>query len=302
MLPPHLAATQIPSKSYLLRLFEKHGHLLCTPKFDGVCALTGENNCVSRKLLPIPNDHIRHLLKAYVGHLPLHGEIVCYDSTGKMLDFNATQSAVMSKDGTPDFRFHVFDTWDVKDDYQGRIGCLHRQQHILTLVPISLVRVEWVFNYDALKEYEEKCLADGYEGVIARIPGGMYKHGRSTLKEATMLKIKPLMDEEAEIIGFEELMINTNPQVRDHTGMAKRSSHKAKLLPSNTLGAFVCKSERWGEFKVGTGLTDLQRCKYWYGRLNLVGKLLTFTYQPNHSKDKPHAARFKGFRNPEDLS
>ena len=47
-----------------------------------------------------------------------------------------------------------------------------------------------------------KNLNAGYEGLMLRDPNGIYKFGRSSVKENILLKVKEFMDDEAEIIAF----------------------------------------------------------------------------------------------------
>ena len=43
-----------------------------------------------------------------------------------------------------------------------------------------------------LADWEQRYLAQGYEGVMLRHPAGPYKPGRSTAREAWLLKLKRL--------------------------------------------------------------------------------------------------------------
>lgn len=61
-----------------------------------------------------------------------------------------------------------------------------------------------------LAAYKEKCLSEGYEGVMVRDPAGPYKCGRSTEREGWLLKIKRFEDAEAEVLETYEGMSNYN--------------------------------------------------------------------------------------------
>src|SRR6185312_4948109 len=73
-----------------------------------------------------------------------------------------------------------------------------------------------------LAAYEQRCLAEGYEGIMVRDPAGLYKQGRSTVAEGGLLKVKQFLDAEATIIGFEEQMHNDNPRRAAAHGRARR--------------------------------------------------------------------------------
>jgi DNA ligase-1 len=123
-----------------------------------------------------------------------------------------------------------------------------------------------------------------------------YKCGRSTLREGWLLKLKRFIDEEAEVVGFEEEMQNNNEKTRDAFGLSERSSHQDNKTGKERLGSFVVKNPR-GEFKVGTGFTASQRQSFWERRDSLIGKVVTVKFFPIGIKDLPRHPVFKGFRN-----
>ena len=132
---------------------------------------------------------------------------------------------------------------------------------------------------------------------MIRDPNGKYKHGRSTTKEGGLLKIKRFEDDEAVVIGVEELMTNLNEQELDNLGHKVRSSKKEGLVPAGKLGALIVKHKTFGEFKIGSGFTEDARVKLWRERDELKGRLAKFKYQPSGVKDKPRFPVFLGFRN-----
>ena len=276
--------------------------LLTSPKLDGIrCLVHPELGPVTRKFKPVPNNFIYALL-----NIPectyLDGELLTYyhPRLGRGLtvkNFNGIQSDVMSHAGEPHFRFHVFDDFtDPTLAFAERLdkaadACyLNATVGLLSIVTHSLAK-----DVDQLNEIHERNLLDGYEGTMIRSLAGPYKSGRSTFNQGWLLKYKPIADAEGTIIGFEELMHNENPDLRDELGQAKRSSHKENLIPSGTLGAFILKTT-WGDVRVGTGFSAAQRLAYWDERESLEGQTVTFTYQAHGMQDKPRFPVFKGFR------
>lgn len=260
-----------------------------TPKYDGIRALVSMDEVVSRWLKRIRNRFIRmHILEG-LQHWPVDGEIVCYRDDGTMYDFHSTQSRVMSYGGRPAFKFHVFDTWNIQDDYQGRVGWLFRN------VPLngpfhSVVLPEWAFTLEEVRKIHQEHLDLGYEGSIGRDPTSPYKNGRSAPKQGWMWKLKPFADEEALVIGWTPLLRNQNDPIINALGLQERSKRIDGMVEDpNAFGALICWNEKWGEFKVGGGFTDLQRCN----PDQYMNQVITFKYQPNHSRDKPHSATFK---------
>lgn len=269
--------------------------LLVTPKLDGIRCLILNGRALTRKFLDVPNIYLReHLKKLPTG---LDGELV---GLGK--SFNEIQSLVMSEDGEPEFEYHVFDY--VKDDinkgYEARMYDLYKLDlpgFCKKVLPKALYA-----QYE-LVEYEEEMIRKGYEGVMIRSVDGPYKCGRSTTKEGYLLKLKQFADAEAVVVGFEERMHNANEKLKDELGHAKRSSHKANLVPMDTLGALVVKCDKFSkEFKIGTGFDDVTRAEIWKNKDKYLGRLVTFKYQPHGTKDKPRIPSFKGFRDERDTS
>lgn len=272
--------------------------ILVTPKLDGIRVLKVDGKAVTRKFKPIPNTHIRELLEK---HLPdgVDGEIMI-DGT-----FNDIQSKVMSFEGKPDFTFYVFDY--VKDSlikpYRDRM--LDMTSAILnTTLPFSirLLSPTQINSIEELLHFESKCLADGFEGVMIRNPNGKYKCGRSTLKEQILLKLKRFCDAEAVVVGFEEKLHNENAIQKDEFGLAKRSSKKEGLVPTNTLGSLLVKDIKTKvEFSIGSGFDDCLRKEIWQNRDKYHNTIVKYKYQSIGIKDAPRFPVFLGFRSKLDM-
>lgn len=276
--------------------------VLASPKIDGIRVVTTDQGPVTRKLLPVPNRHIHAMLS----RLPpgLDGEV----TVGKVTDpnvFNITQSAVMSRDGEPEFMFHVFDTVQLGyrfSDRQKLVRQIFRYPEMTrALAFTSPLPHVWCHDVEGLSRFEEHCVNDGFEGAMVRDPNGPYKYGRSTLREGFLIKIKRWIDAEATIVDLVELNKNTNEQVRDELGHAKRSKAKAGLVGAGTLGALRCEWEQDGErvqFEIGTGFTQAERAALWGDPHGIVGEQVTFKYFGLTEEKKPRFPSFKAIRDP----
>ena len=93
--------------------------VLATPKLDGIRCLTIELNgktvAVSRKLKPIPNEYVR--AKVETLGPGFDGELMVRNSN----DFGSVSSAIMRRDGKPDFEYCVFDIHDSSSAYIDRL-------------------------------------------------------------------------------------------------------------------------------------------------------------------------------------
>ena len=131
----------------------------------------------------------------------------------------------------------------------------------------------------------------GYEGLIICDPYAVYKHGRSTLKQGIMLKLKPVEDDEATIVGMEELMHNED---------AGNSKCQENLVPGGMLGALVV-SWKGKTFNIGTGFNHEQRKDMWDNAKDYIGKLVTFKYMELSKYGVPRCPVFKGIRSGADV-
>lgn len=263
--------------------------VLATPKLDGIRCLMVDGVAMSRSMKPIPNEFVQKELRGLNG---LDGELMLKG------DYNAVQSGIMKRTGEPDFTFHVFDSFLLGGGYVERIDGVEWMDHprIQALLPV-VVKTE-----RQLLELLEQHLAEGYEGTMIRDPNGRYKHGRSTVKEGILLKLKKFYDDEAELLEIIEAQHNLNEQDYDELGYSKRSSCKENLVPAGTAGSLVVK---WNgkTFRVGfgPGFTDEKKQWIWDNRVSLLGELVKFSYQELSKDGIPRFGKMLEIRHPDDL-
>lgn len=278
--------------------------VLASPKLDGVRATIQSGVVTSRNDKSIPNVHVQTRLGAAALN-GMDGELICGDPRDKDA-YRKTMSAVMSEDGDPDVTFYVFDIFNedtALTGFEDRLNILRTRVTANSKMygrDVKLVAHVVIKNEADLLAYETKCLEEGFEGVMVRSIDGPYKFGRSTEREGYLLKLKRFADSEAVVITAVELLHNHNE--KDARG--KRTSHKAGKTAGGMLGAMVVEDIKTGvRFEIGTGFTEAQRVKYWnlFNAGGLKGLIVTYTYFPTGSKDKPRFPTFKGFRDKRDL-
>ena len=273
------------------------------PKIDGIRAVIHDKRPLSRKLITLPNKFIQGFFNNdhYQG---LDGELVV-GAPNDPLCIKHTTSGVMSHDGEPDFTFFVFDKWDADESYTGR---LLRAQH--QVEKIGAHRVVWLDCHvlrseSSLLEYESKQLDLGYEGVILRSPDGSYKHGRSTVREGGLLKLKRFLDSEAEVLEVIEEQFNGNEAQRDNLGRTKRSSAKAGKVGKGRAGALRVRDLKTEvEFEVGTGLTDADKAEWWAWWClgsQRPARYVKYKYFPVGMQERPRHPVYLSWRHPMDL-
>jgi DNA ligase-1 len=227
----------------------------------------------------------------------------------------------MSEDGTPDVTYYAFDLWNRPAD-----SLLMREVRLGDILPPGGLASQWkvlwssvLYTVAEVERYEAKALAQGYEGLILRDPDGLYKFGRSTMREQGMMKLKRFVDEEAEVLGVYEEMRNDNVAKKNELGRTARSSHQENLVGKGTAGGFLLLL-RGTTFKCGTGLTDAEAARWWalrdprplemkletetltYYVLRKPGAWVKFKHFPVGAKDKPRHPVYLGPRAGWDMS
>jgi len=268
--------------------------IIATPKLDGIRILKREGEFQTRSLKPIRNVYIQRFARFVPDNLD--GEIITYwdEACTKMKEFNDVQSDVMRSTGEPYWRFHAFDDFTYPDmAYEDRLEHLFRKSkahECIVYVPHTIV-------YDVIQlcELAIQHLADGWEGTMIRDPKGLYKYGRSSVKQAILLKIKKFDDDEGKIIGYTEMMHNTNEAVTNNLGRTERSTHAEGLIPAGLLGAWKIS---WNglEFDCGSGYDMQQRAEMWDNREDYIGKMVTFKFQGVGTNGRPRFPIYLGIR------
>lgn len=273
--------------------------LYVQPKIDGYRALIHNGVALSNTLKPHPNRYLQEWAEAYGKKLEgLDGELVVGSPTDPKT-FNRT-SELRRFGGTPRFTFLVFDAMIPMSPFTSRMQ--YYKQRCLD-IPFTLpVESTLIEGLDALLHHEEKALEAGYEGLILRDPAAHYKHGRSTVREQALVKVKRFIDDDAKIIDYFEMMRNYNSATENALGLTERSHHQENKIRAGMLGGFVLKSDKWpGTFEVGSGFTEAQRKQYWDEAEGLIGQWIKFKHFPIGGKNLPRNPIFLGLRGKENL-
>jgi DNA ligase-1 len=297
-----------------------------TPKFDGIRLTTADDVpdpglqsvAVCRSLKKLPNYYtyrkVSELPPGFDGEALTYPQPDLFGIPGKITletrpkRFNDIQSDLMTEVGNPLFRFMVFDNFSMDN----RMECYEDRVKRLSTLELPdwciLVLPKWCLDAEELFEYNEECLAMGYEGICFRLPSSpawkiSSKDGRSSMREQWLVKMKFFERGEAVILWAYHLMGNNNPVTYNEKGLAERSSHQSGLQCKNMLGGFKVRDLETGvEFNVGGGFDQQQRIDYWNDRANMPGKVLCYMHQPHGAKDAPRIGTFVGFRSRIDMS
>jgi len=294
---PLLAPREAPS-SYPEYFNKLRYPLMCSPKYDGIRCIVKNGIAMSRTGKPLPSYQVQDEFNTFEH---FDGEIIEGNPTSPEV-CNRTQSYVMSEKKFGEFTFYTFDY--THPDWLDK-PFLDRYNKLKELSPLDprcqYINHIMIYNYDDLLAYELESLKKGFEGIMLRDPEAPYKQGRGTFKEGIIYKLKRFEDAEGEIVDFEEQMTNTNVQEKDELGYAKRTIHKAGLVPANTLGKFVVYYN--GDLiNVAPGIFPHPMRKYiWEHKEEFRLKYLKFRFFNYGVKDSPRFARAIGMRDLTDI-
>lgn len=280
--------------------------VLASKKLDGVRASVQGGQLLSRSLKPIPNVHVQAMFKGSAEGLD--GELI-YGDPCSPTAYRDTVSIVMSDDKPADgIYLHVFDKF-MNDcvGFEDRLECAASTVTGRNNENVVLVEHSYINSIEGLDAFEAAALSEGQEGVMIRSLNGPYKQGRSSEREAYLLKLKRFQDCEAVISGTYELEHNDNPAFRNELGRTARSSAQAGKVGLDTLGGFYVTGKGGTfdgvEFKVGNGqgMTQALRKELWGVRESLIGRLIKVKYFPTGGDIRPRHPLWLGWRDERDI-
>lgn len=280
--PRPMLATALEDKD----LDELQYPLLGSPKIDGYRGLFWKGKIYARsgKLHPCPA--VQELAKRMreAGLPDLDGELIVPGES-----FNTGGGKLRRLDYTGPVGFLVY---DLLNDGLPFLNRWELYSHLEKVPGLEYVTQVWLENKTQLLDFENACLSGGFEGVVVRKPSALYKHGRGTLRDQIMLKLKRFHTAEARVLELLPRMHNENPQETSPLGYAERSSAKEGLLETNILGRIKVQGLN-GPFKgqvfhIGTfdGLTEDDKIQELRNQ-TLLGKVITYKYFPTGAKDRP---------------
>ena len=286
---------------------EKNLPLYGQVKFDGIRVFIKDGIAWTRSLKPVRNVEFQAWVSRNKMFLEgLDGEIICGHPTSKDC-YRRTMKFTMTYDADDMFTFDAFDVWNLDKVFRDRLTALELICDYFKTDCLKKAETELLSSLCEIKEFHERKMEEGHEGIILRSPEGLYKFGRSTPTKCECIKMKEngWIDTECRIIAFHEQMHNSNEAVINDLGYTERSSHKENLVGKDTLGSIevVGNFEDGREFvcRVGTGLDDEIRQEVWYNQEHFKDKIVKIKYFNVGIKDKPRFPTFLGFRDPDDM-
>lgn len=200
---------------------------------------------------------------------------------------------------------HVFDMMSVDEWDKGTerpfMDRVEEYQYLLRKYPMEgLKAVDQGLLKGAadLEKLYQMCLNNGLEGVMARPVLSKYKHGRSTLNEASLLKWKKWITVDAKIIGFKQgtRMKENAPRVTNELGSKKQVHKKGDRETTDGVGSIQVQTIDGVSFYAGICKGSNVSLPTWEGRFAYMNRWVEIRYQESGTKDKPRLPGIKRWR------
>jgi DNA ligase-1 len=291
------------------------------PKIDGVRGLFLNTQMTGRSLRPHSNLYFTKMF-SNPELFGLDGELAAAGETDGDL-CRATTSALNTIDGSPWILFHVFDyvvPETMRLPYRERYALLVarvaeiKRTHPELGAHLKVVPVRSCTGIAEIDALNDRDVDAGYEGSILRDPDGMYKQGRSTVREGGLLRVKGFIDVEARVLSITEGEQNNNVAETNALGRTERSTHQENMLANGMVGSMECAMQddvvhrgavlfKCGQVvTVSPGkMTHDERLAYFADQRLLVGKVIKFKTFPHGVKDKPRFPTFLSIRASSDI-
>lgn len=218
------------------------------PKLDGVrCMANTDGSLMSRGGKDYDVAHITEKIKAADVPYVLDGEL--YIPSTPLQDI--VSFVKKPKEGSEKIQYWIYDMYVPDIIWEERMKLLAT----LEVYGISLVEVPSVLinSEEEMKAFHDKCVEEGFEGVILRHPEGKYELNK---RSRYLIKYKEMKDSEYKIIDVIE--------------------GKGKFVGC---AIFVCENPDGPNFNVTPKGNMKQKREWFQDRENLIGKHLTVQYQ-----------------------
>jgi ATP-dependent DNA ligase len=169
--------------------------------------------------------------------------------------------------------------------------------------------VFWTIQQHGVRAWHEiearydLAIDQGHEGLIVRSSEGGYKHGRATINQAIIFKMKPEETVDAQIIEVvprKERIDTAHGADNSRFSLfhAERRTHRASAFKAvEAAGSFKVRTADGLEFFTSLGKIDkTERARLWEDRDNLLGRWVEIECMGYGAVTAPRHPRVKRFR------
>jgi hypothetical protein len=158
---------------------------------------------------------------------------------------------------------------------------------------VIVIKQHLVRDADEARGYFERCIKKGYEGIMLRDPHGRYKHGRATINQGIIYKMKEWVTIDVVIIGFEQRRamkdeVRFGQRERDILGKLEHTCRKDDFVLIEEIGSVNVRLPDGAETGVNfargflhRGLFNWAACDKW------IGKHVEIRYMRVGAKNRP---------------
>lgn len=274
-----------PNKSPELEtgVFADKYPLYASAKFDGFRALCRPNGIVSRNHNIFSGAIHRHLLKLY-NYCNYERVVIDGELYAPGVPFDKLAKCLKSKSGpiVPGLKLFVFDLltvdeWNNETEPKFEHRYARYWNRLKRLQFPNVVAVpQFLCNSDTdVKECFNHSINNGFEGLMLRNPVSLYKHGRATMRQNIIYKLKQWVNVDSKIVGFNQM--------------------KQKGVLINKVGSFVLSSSDGIEYNAKAA-ANVAIPNSWDSRKQLLGAWVECRFMKHGVKNKPRFAHITRLR------
>lgn len=300
-------------------IFKQHPRWLASTKYDGNRCLVLSGIAFTRSMKPFPNKHLPAFLKRLieVSRVQDYGfDMELYDST---LAHHAKHTSIFNSHDKPipdTMGVYIFDAFERAEWESACKGVAFRHRIGTYTDIVDAFRAQGHKQYHAVKQVEVASVEElqrifaikvdkGFEGLMVRHPDGEYKHGRATLNQGLIYKMKPFETHDVLVVDViqRRRLKKGVERKRDERGYMERVHAKDAYELDDNVGTIRVRFKNGTESEVnfGVGWTlERRRTEVWEpfrkSKKNIVGKVVEIKHMTIGAKDGVRIGTLVRFR------
>jgi len=216
-----------------------YSNMYISIKRDGVRAEIINGELKGRSLKLFKNyklyEYFKDILSSSNKDMALEAEIYCDGIPCREMAGICNSKNKDIPEGT---KLYIFGMVDLEKTFEQRYQTLQGLKNHMKVKLVKQYRCE--SPEEALTTYQ-MMLDDGFEGAVLMDGSKKYKPGRVTIKQHVGFKLKPHKEDDLEIIGVTERLINTNESQINELGQSYKRNTVDDKEGTGIAACFVCK-------------------------------------------------------------